>query len=311
MRELAVSARNVRKRFGPTVSLDGLDLAVPAGAVFGFLGPNGAGKTTTLRTLLGLVRPDSGEISVLGIDPAAQPQEIRRKVGVLLEGDGLYDRLSAWRNLDYHARIHHLSSEERGRRIQDGLERMRLWDRRDEMVVTWSRGMRQRLAIARALLHRPRLLLLDEPFSGLDPEAAVELRGQIASLASEQGITVFLTTHDLAHVERVCTEVAVLIAGRVVAAGSPASLAQRSGNLELEATGVGLTDEILERLRSEQLVLGFDRQKDVVRIRCTQEHRTSIGPELVRRGVLLESLSLREGSLEDAFLSLIRDGGAK
>jgi ABC-2 type transport system ATP-binding protein len=216
VQKLAISATKVRKRFGSIASLDGLDLAVPEGSVFGFLGPNGAGKTTTLRALLGLVRADSGQMSVLGMDPAVQAQEIRRQVGVLLEGDGLYDRLSAWRNLDYHGRIHHLPRPDRHARIREMLERMRLWDRRDQMVVTWSKGMRQRLAIARALLHRPRLLLLDEPFSGLDPEAAVELRAQIVSLASEQGMTVFLTTHDLAHVEKACQEVAVLVAGKVL-----------------------------------------------------------------------------------------------
>ena len=172
----AIELSHVSKRFGATQRLDGLDLTVAQGAVFGFLGPNGAGKTTTLRTLLGLVRPDAGQVRVLGLDPARDAPKIRASVGVLLESDGLYDRLSAFDNLDYHARIHHLEKAARAARIDELLGAFGLSDRRRDAVITWSKGMRQKLAIARAMLHRPRLLLVDEPFSGLDPGASVELR---------------------------------------------------------------------------------------------------------------------------------------
>jgi len=213
----AVEPAAVSKSLGGVSRLQRLDLQVPAGTVFGLLGPNGAGKTTTLRILLGLLQRDAGSISVLGLDPARDGQRIREQVGVLLETDGPYHRLSATQNLAFHARAHRFSGALASQRIEEGLRAFGLWDRRKELVSTWSKGMRQKLAVARALLHKPRLLLLDEPFSGLDPMAASELRGRIVDLAGEGGATVLLTTHDLSHVEKACSEVAVLHQGRITA----------------------------------------------------------------------------------------------
>src|SRR5258708_5877698 len=188
----AIVLEDVRKRFGPQVGLDGLTLAIASGSVFGLLGPNGAGKTTTVRVLLGLVGPDTGSARVLGLDPTREAPAVRARVGVLLEGDGLYARLSARENLEYHARLHGLRPPYPGQRIDEMRRSSGLWKRRGEPVRHFSRGLRQKLAVARALVHRPPILLLDEPFSGLDPAAAAELRGRFRVLAREQGVTVVL-----------------------------------------------------------------------------------------------------------------------
>jgi ABC-2 type transport system ATP-binding protein len=233
----AIELRDVSKRFGAVTSLDRLSLEVKRGAVFGYLGMNGAGKTTTIRVLLGLVRPDTGEVRVLGMDPSVDAPRIRANVGVLLESDGLYDRLTASQNLDFYARVFHLDGAARTKRVEELLRTSNLWDRRSDRVVTFSKGMRQKLAIARTLLQRPPLLLLDEPFTGLDPVAASELRTSIGDLAREEGATVLLTTHDLAHVEKVCDTIAVLRAGQLVASGPSSEL--RAGR-SLEDTFLAL-----------------------------------------------------------------------
>jgi ABC-2 type transport system ATP-binding protein len=301
----AIELSGVSRRFGARESLVGLTLRVEEGAVFGFLGPNGAGKTTTLRVLLGLVRPDAGRVSVLGLDPATDAPRIRAAVGVLLESDGLYDRLSALDNLDYHARIHHLEGAARVARIDELLRAFGLYERRRDAVAVWSKGMRQKLAIARALLHRPRLLLLDEPFAGLDPAAAVELRERIATLARDERVTVFLTTHDLAHVEKSCDEVAVLRAGRVLAAGPLDRLLGAADRIEVALRGEGLSAAILEAMRGEGMLLAFTHDGASARVTCLPAARARLGVELVRRGVILEELRTVQGSLEDVFLTLV------
>lgn len=305
MSEFAVDINDVSKRFGEVRSLQGLTLQIEHGAVFGFLGPNGAGKTTTLRVLLGLVRPDAGRASVLGLDCLAEARSVRRQVGVLLEADGLYERLSAVDNLTLFCRIHHLPRAEWDGRIESLLRSFDLWMRRQEMVATWSRGMRQKLAVARALLHKPRVLLLDEPFAGLDPVAAVDLRSRIVALARQAGVTVVITTHDLGHVEKACSHVAVIQAGRIIASGTPDALAAPAKHLEVEVTGQGLRDEILGAMRAEKIVIAYTLNGRSARITCTREAGERLATELVQRGVVLQELRTVQGSLEEAFLSLM------
>jgi ABC-2 type transport system ATP-binding protein len=303
--DLAISLRSVAKRFGEGRGLEGVDLAVPRGIVFALLGPNGAGKTTTLRLLLGLLRAEQGAVRVLGVDPAVEPERVRSSVGVLLEHDGLYDRLSAHDNLRFFARAHRLGAETE-RRVEELLVEFDLWERRADPVVTWSKGMRQKLAIARSLLHRPRLVLLDEPFSGLDPAASVDLRARLFALARERDTTVFMTTHDLAHVAKVCDQVAVLRRGRIVAAGVPAELGRaEDGVVVMRVAGEGLTAAILEAMQSEGAILSFTLEGATATVRCPQASRARLGVELVRRGVALEELHREQRTLEEAFLSLM------
>ncbi len=304
MSEVAIELSEVAKRFGSTISLDGLDLRIERGKVFGLLGANGAGKTTTLRILLGLVKPDSGKVAVLGFDPHEAGDEVRRRVGVLLEHDGLYGRLSALNNLDYFARIHRLSRAERNQRIETLLRSVDLWERRDEAVVTWSKGMRQKLAIARALLSKPQLVLLDEPFSGLDPVAAADLRATIVDLSRGDRTTVVITTHDLAHVEKSCDEVAVLKAGRKLASGAPSELVHRE-HIRVRLRGSGLTEAVLIAMASDGRIAGYSMEFGGAVVLCRNEQRAHLGVELVERGVLLEELHTTGTSLEEAYLTMM------
>ncbi|HEY1693058.1 MAG TPA: ABC transporter ATP-binding protein [Polyangiaceae bacterium] len=305
----AIELRDVSKRFASILSLDRLTLRVEPGTVFGYLGPNGAGKTTTLRVLLGLVRPDAGEVRVLGLDPRSEGKAVRAALGVLLENDGLYDRLTAAQNLEFYARIRGIDGAERARRLEEMLRACDLWDRRGDRVVTFSKGMRQKLAVARALLHRPRLVLLDEPFTGLDPVAAAELRANIVALAREHGITVLLTTHDLAHVERSCDRVAVLRAGAVVASGTIEELRAGGKDEEVGVGGAGLTEDLLAAMKADGLLASYAldaaRSPPWARVTCAHGQRPMLGAELVRRGVALEELTTLRASLEETFLALV------
>ncbi len=303
--ETAVEIAGLSKRFGDTQTLDGLDLRVEAGTVFGLLGRNGAGKTTTLRALLGLIRPDTGRLAVLGLDPLVNGREIRSKVGVVLESDGLYERTSAYHNLDFHGRIWHIPAPERIARIEQSLRAFGLWERRDERVMNWSKGMRQKLAVARALLHRPPLLLLDEPFAGLDPVASVDLREHIKSLARERGVTVILTTHDLGHVEKVCSRVTVIEAGRAIASGAPEDLGKDGAMVEVSVIGQGLRKEHLTEMQLDGLIDSFQWLEPSARLTCTRSSVPRIIPELSRRGVIVEELHTIRNSLEDTFLRLL------
>src|SRR5213594_3533736 len=202
-----IRTEKLTKRFGSLAAVDGLDLEVHEGEVFGFLGPNGAGKTTTLRLLCALIGATSGTAEVAGFRLGRQDSEIRAAVGILTEQPGLYERQSAWENLVFFATLYGLDGPTAARQAEHFLRLMGLWDRRLEAVATFSRGMKQKMAIARAALHEPRILFLDEPTTGLDPDAAKTVREFIVALRG-QGRTVFLCTHNLDEADRLCDRIA-------------------------------------------------------------------------------------------------------
>src|SRR5437762_8378270 len=197
MSELAIRTNGLARSYGTVRALDDLTLEVPSGSVFGFLGPNGAGKTTTIRLLLGLIEPTGGKAEVLGFDTRTQGDEVRSRCGALLEHSGLYERMSAEDNLRFYGRVARMPKGQLDERIHELLTHLGLWNRRTEAVVKWSRGMKQKLAIARTLLHRPALVFLDEPTAGLARVAAARLRDDLGALASREGATIFLTTHNM------------------------------------------------------------------------------------------------------------------
>ncbi len=244
----AILTRALTRDFGALRALDQLELSVPTGAIFGFLGPNGAGKTTTIRLLLGLLEPTDGSAEVLGHDVARAGDAVRAATGALLEHPGIYERLSAERNLDYFGRIYGLGRAETAARSQELLQRFGLWEARAKRAGEFSRGMKQKLGIARAMLHRPKLLFLDEPTAGLDPASAAALRDDLLALVAQEEVTIFLTTHNLDEAERVCALVGVIRAGKLQAFGTPAQLRAQAGNgrnggggrtVEIVATGIG------------------------------------------------------------------------
>jgi len=279
----AIHCENLTRDFGSIRALDNLTLSVPEGSIFAFLGPNGAGKTTTIHLLLGLIEPTSGSSRILGLDPATDGAEVRRHAGALLEHSGLYERLSAENNLRFYASIAHLTKDETESRIEQLLVRFGLFERRTDVVATWSRGMKQKLAIARVLLHRPSIVFLDEPTAGLDPEAMVALRRDIVAL----GTTVFLTTHNLTDVEKMATHVAVIQSGRLLDAGTPDELRRRA-------------------FRSRAFIRTSDSEQTIDL--GPGESIAPIVTRLVHEGAQIEEVRREEPSIEDVFLRLVRDG---
>ena len=308
MDSLAIRTIDLSRHFGPVRAVDGLSLEVAAGTVFGFLGPNGSGKTTTIRLLLGLLEPTRGRAEVLGFDTLAQGDEVRARTGALLEHSGLYERLSAADNLEFYGRVWRLPAAERRARAQELLTHMGLWERRHEQVGTWSRGMKQKLAVARALLHRPRLLFLDEPTAGLDPVAAAALREDLATLVAREGVTVFLTTHNLAEAEKLCAQVGVIRQGKLLAVGSPDELRARTGGPRAEVVGHGFSEELLARLRARPEVIAAEVQNGHLTIELRDEaDMAALVSFLVGAGAQVEEVRRGKASLEEVFLTLMEE----
>ncbi|HOQ61476.1 MAG TPA: ABC transporter ATP-binding protein [Vicinamibacterales bacterium] len=307
MSSAIIRTDQLTRAFGGIKAVDGLDLEVPAGVVFGFLGPNGAGKTTTIRLLLGLLEPSGGSARVLGYDTRTEAGAIRQRAGALLEHHGLYERLSAEDNLAFYARIWGLGAAERRNRVRELLESLGLWERRREAVGKWSRGMRQRLAVARALLHRPALLFLDEPTAGLDPVAASHLREQLAALVAREGVTVFLTTHNLAEADRLCQRVGVIKQGRLVAVGHPDELKARSAT-RLEIRGRAFTDALVAALSRQPGVERAALMNGRMVIDMAEAADSSpLVAMIVGSGAAVDEVRRDKSSLEDVFLTLMEE----
>jgi ABC-2 type transport system ATP-binding protein len=308
MTEIAIRIENLTRDFGPIRAVDGLSLEVPSGIVFGFLGPNGAGKTTTIRLLLGLLEPTNGRAEVLGFDTRTQATEVRTHTGALLEHTGIYEHLSAEDNLEFYGRVWHIPVAERQVRIKELLTRIGMWERRKEPAGKWSHGMRQKLALARAMLHRPPLVLLDEPTAGLDVMAAVAVRDDLASLAASEGVTVFLTTHNMPEAERLCAQVAVIRGGSLVALGDPDDLRARAGGPRVEIVGRGFNEDALDVLRARPEVAAAEVHDDHLTIELREE--TDVAPLvslLVGAGVQVEEVGHGKASLEEVFVTLMEE----
>ena len=308
MPESVIHTEHLGRSFGIITAVDDLSMDVPAGIVFGFLGPNGAGKTTTIHLLLGILEPSQGQARVMGFDTRSQGAEIRTKSGALLEFSGLYERLSAEDNLDLYGRIYHTPAPERKTRAKELLTHLDLWDRRKENVSKWSRGMKQKLAVARALFHHPPLVFLDEPTAGLDPVAAATLHADLTSLVSREGVTVFLNTHNLAEAEKLCTQVGVIRNGKLITMGSPDALRLRKGGNRVEIIGDGFNERTLTLLGARPEVGKAEIQNQRLLIELRGESK--IGPLvtlIVQSGGEVEEIRRTGAGLEDLFLTLMKE----
>jgi ABC-2 type transport system ATP-binding protein len=308
MPEPIIRTEHLSRFFGTVKAVDDLSLEVPSGIVFGFLGPNGAGKTTTIHLLLGLLEPTQGQASVLGFDTRTQADDIRARIGALLEFAGLYERMTAEDNLDLYGRIYRMPAAERRARIKELLIHLDLWDRRKDQIGKWSRGMKQKLAVARALLHHPPLIFLDEPTAGFDPIAAASLRNDLASLVAREGVTVFLNTHNLAEAEKLCAQVGVIRQGRLLTVGNPDELRLRTGGPQAEIVGNGFNDQMLAQIREQPEVVKAELQNNHFTLVLRGENR--VGPLvslIVRSGGEVEEVRKGKASLEDVFLTLMEE----
>lgn len=304
---IVIRTQALTRDFGPLRALDSLTLEVPRGIIFGFLGPNGSGKTTTIRLLLGLLEPTSGSAEVLGHDVASDATAVRERCGALLEHHGLYEKLSAEDNLDFYGRAWRMAGSVRRARVHELLSHLGLWERRRELVGQWSRGMKQKLAVGRALLHRPLLVFLDEPTAGLDPVASAALREDLARLVVAEGTTVFLTTHNLTEAERLCTQVAVIRQGRLLAVGHPDTLRGRS-SARVEIFGRNLGERVASLLRARPGIRAVEAVNAHLQLELDGD--VDLAPLvslIVSSGGLVEEVRRDKASLEDAFLALMEE----
>ena len=310
-----ISTQQLTRRFGKTLAVDALTLEIDEGEVFGFLGHNGAGKTTTVRLINGVLLPTSGTVRVLGLDPTVDGAKVRAHTGVLTETPALDDRLTAASTLTYFADMFGVPKDQVARRVDELLELFDLGGRAAEKVGGFSKGMRQRLALARTLLHEPQIVFLDEPTAGLDPAATREVHQMIQQLRA-RGHTVFLATHNLAEAERLCDRVAVLAQGRALAVGSIAELAarlHRGHRLLIEVGGAGQEQvtELLRTLPEVKLVEaaqdhnGFGQGGALLRVHgVAREHTPAIIARLAEAGVPIYRVEPDTPSLEDVYFAL-------
>lgn len=258
-----IETRNLVKRYGRLTAVDDVSLAVEQGAIYGFVGPNGAGKTSTMRILTTLLRPTSGYAWVAGHSVTQDARGVRRAVGYMPDFFGVYDDMKVWEYLDFFAACYEVPEAQRLGLIADLLELVDLTHRRDDFVDTLSRGMQQRLCLARTLAHDPQVLILDEPASGLDPRARIEIRELLVELA-HLGKTIFFSTHILADVAEICTEIGIVEAGRLVAHGKPEEMQRRLiPHRRLSVTLLGRADEAKAALVKTGLVSAIEDGKGV------------------------------------------------
>jgi ABC-2 type transport system ATP-binding protein len=300
-----IKTHSLTKRFNGTLAVDRLTMEIEAGEVFGFLGPNGAGKTTTIRMLCGLIGPTDGQAWVAGFQIGEDDHEIRKKAGILTEAQGLYDRLSAQRNLEFFAELYDVADV--AGQVERYLRLLGLWDRRKDAAGTFSKGMRQKLAIARALLHEPEILFLDEPTTGLDPAAARLVRDFISELKRE-GRTIFMSTHNLAEADRLCDRVAV-IKTRLLALDTPAELRRKLFGRTVVFHLADFDQRFLQAFDGLDFVLNVDRfeQRILVTLDNPEEHNPLLIKRLVEYGAQIQFVGEMRRTLEDVYLKLVGD----
>ncbi len=303
----AIECYKLSRRFRSLIAVDQLDLSIPVGTIFGFLGPNGAGKTTTVRMLCALIAPSTGSARVAGFDIQTEAEAVRANTGILTETPGLYDSLSAMENLTFFARLYGLSSVQATERATYYLRLFELWDRRNEPVGGFSKGMRQKLAIARALLHDPAVLFLDEPTSGLDPAAARAVRDLIKSLRAS-GRTIFLTTHNLVEADELCDLIAVFRT-RLISLDTPANLRTRLFGHGVRVLLAGPAASLVTIVQALPFVIDVTADEQTLFIRLTDPEYDN--PMLVRAlvaaGADIRYLEPFTPSLETVYLELMQE----
>src|ERR1022692_1015648 len=302
-----IETKNLTKKFGDLTAVDSVTINVKDGEVFGFLGPNGAGKTTTVRMLCCLISKTSGEARVANYDVGnvADSPKIRRLIGLVPDNVGLYEDLSAYENLDYYGKLYRRTEAQRKESIEYFLKMLGLWEKRDATTGTFSKGMKHKLAIARSLIHDPRILFMDEPTANLDPESSKTVRDFILELKKEKK-TIFLNTHNLDEAQRICDRIGILNT-KLMAIGTPEELEKsvqgRRTVIQLEEAG----DAILAALRKLPLRnLAVDGSTLTIDVTDPEKDNAAIVDTIVRAGGRVQSVTVVGSSLEDAYLRLVR-----
>jgi ABC-2 type transport system ATP-binding protein len=257
-----IRVQNLVKKYGTFTAVADISFSVEAGEIFAFLGPNGAGKTTTIKILTTLLKPTSGQVEIDGLDPTHHQNEVRERFGIVFQDPSLDDELTAYENMDIHGALYRVPRRVRSTRIEMLLKLFELWDRHGDRAKTFSGGMRRRLEIARGMLHTPKILFLDEPTLGLDPQTRNHLWAHVRTMNAEERVTVFLTTHYMEEADRVADRIAIIDHGRIVAQGSPGELKQQTGSETLEQAFLALTGSSIR----EEEANPMDRMRNIARL---------------------------------------------
>jgi len=309
----SISIKGLTRKFNSFTAVDNLNLEIATGEVFGLLGPNGAGKTTTIRMFACLIAPTEGSAMVAGYDMRRDPLKVRQSVGILTENPSLYERLTAYENMNFFAEAYGVrDANERQSRIRELLEFFNLWDRRNDKVATFSKGMKQKLAIIRATVHKPPVLFLDEPTAGLDPESAKEIRDLMAQLSEHEKRTILLCTHHLEDAEKLCKRVLIMNRGKCIIIGSPDELREKTNVQPIIQIGLAqITDEVISAIKS----VGLSKQIDVnsqeamllVSVDDARLATPEVGRAIVEADGQVLSVNVLRPSLEEAYLKLIKE----
>ncbi|NLZ29380.1 MAG: ATP-binding cassette domain-containing protein [Methanomicrobiales archaeon] len=310
----AIDVHNLTKSFGDLVAVDNVSFSIASGEIFGLLGPNGAGKTTVISMLSTIQKPTSGTATVNGYDIVAQEADVRRSIGIVFQDQSLDEELTAYENMDFHGRLYRIGGEERKQRIAELLTLVGLADRKDDFVKTYSGGMRRRLEIARGLLHEPKVLFLDEPTLGLDPQTRNHLWDYIARLNEEKGITIILTTHYMEEADRLCDRVAIIDRGAIIVLDTAENLKNSIGG---DIVTIASPDpDAIASLLTAPWVFSIEQHDGSVTIHLQEadRHIPGIVTAIHQSGIGITSLSVRKPTLEDVFLHytgrMIREEGA-
>lgn len=297
-----VVVEHLTKKFGDFVAVDNISFDIPAGEIFGLLGPNGAGKTTTISMLATMLSPDSGTATVDGHDIIKDEDGVRKSIGIVFQDPSLDEELTAWENMDFHGRLYRIPKKVRLERTEELLDLVGLEERKDDIVKTFSGGMRRRLEIARGLLHRPKVLFLDEPTLGLDPQTRNYLWEYIENLSREMKITIIITTHYMDEADRLCGRIGIIDKGRIVALDTPENLKRRIGGDVITISSPDYSDKIADLneswIENVEQYDGFFK----VALHDAEEHLSELIELFIKRKIRITSVSVHKPTLEDVFL---------
>ena len=300
---VAIAVENLTKKFNGFVAVDNVSFVIRSGEIFGLLGPNGAGKTTMISMLATLLRPTSGTARVNGFDISKREDAVRKSIGVVFQDQSLDEELTAFENMDFHGRLYRIPRNERQQKIVELLQLVELEEKQEAIVKTFSGGMRRRLEIARGLLHEPKVLFLDEPTLGLDPQTRNHLWAYIERLNTEKGITIILTTHYMDEADRLCDRVAIIDKGTIIAADTPEKLKE-----EIGGDVITIKSSKRDRLVAQLTTLAWVEHVEphdgfiTINLRNAEKHVAELVQLSATNGIAIESISIHKPTLEDVFL---------
>jgi ABC-2 type transport system ATP-binding protein len=303
-----VEASKLTKVYSGNTVVDNLNLKINEGQLFGFLGPNGAGKTTTILMLLGLTNPTSGTASIGGFNSTHEALKVKRITGYIPEKVGFYNDMTARANLIYTANLNNIFGDQANKVVAKALEDVGLKEKADENVSRFSKGMKQRLAIADILVKQPRVAFLDEPTTGIDPEGIIQILDLIGRIAKENGMTVIMSSHQLSQVQRICSHIGIMSKGKLIAEGSMEQLSRKAGGgkVLIEIQLAEITQDIVDGIKSIKGVLSVDRIENTLNITCTEDLRRQVSRVIADKNGLIIQMKLQSYGLEDIYMKIFR-----